>query len=199
MIATKMRDRFLSNGFDHSYQMFTVVRRADPEPDEPPGPDEISVNVMNGSQTIAKASALLSRTKPGAAPQTSPYYDKAEEFGLDYAAAQLAKTGSGTYSPQTASVLNLINIEVAPGHRRNGVATAIMDRLLSATRPDYAAAVVLPCYTPQVNDQITNPAATMANEVSQLLLSLGFKSCGHVRIPSGGITPVSVMAFGKKL
>lgn len=200
LIVAKTRNAFWGNSCEERYELFTVVRR--PDTDDPPGPDDISVNVTHTGKPVAKAQALFSRAGQEANYNPGPaIYTSAAQFGAHYVAAQLfmQKSGSNVYCPPSMSVLTLMQIEVAPGFRRDGIATAVMDYLIHALKPEHIATVVLPCYTPQVNKEVTNPAATDAAQVAKWLRAYGFESCGNVLVPTGGPTPVSVGAFGKKL
>lgn len=199
MIVAKTHNVFYGNSCKKRYEMFTVVRR--PDAGSPPGPDEVSVNVTYRGVSVAKAQALFSRAGQEAQYNPGPaIYTNAAQFGAHYVAGQLLKqkAGSAAYSPPTASVLTLMQIEVAPGFRRDGIATAIMDYLIHALKPEHMAAVVLPCYTPRVNEYVTNPAATDAAQVAKWLRAYGLEACGNVMVPTGGAAPVSVGAFGKK-
>lgn len=153
--------------------------------------DDITIKVFGKSRTdvVATAKAYYMQVcAVGGGPLNTSVYKSAREVGSMYASLQLnrQRLAFACYDRSLVTVLVVEHIEVAPEHRRERIATSIMDFLLHTMPADYVASTVLPLYTPTVDKTVVSPAATNVDVAERFLESLGYRYGGAVKIDYAG-------------
>lgn len=153
--------------------------------------DDITIKVFGKSRTdvVATAKAYYMQVcAVGGGPLNTSVYKSAREVGSMYASLQLnrQRLAFACYDRSLVTVLVVEHIEVAPEHRRERIATSIMDFLLHTMPADYVTSTVLPLYTPSVDKTVTSPAATNVDVAERFLESLGYRYGGTVKIDYAG-------------
>lgn len=153
--------------------------------------DDITIKVFGKSRTdvVATAKAYYMQVcAVGGGPLNTSVYKSAREVGSMYASLQLnrQRLAFACYDRSLVTVLVVEHIEVAPKHRRERIATSIMDFLLHTMPADYVASTVLPLYTPTVDKTVVSPAATNVDVAERFLESLGYRYGGAVKIDYAG-------------
>lgn len=153
--------------------------------------DDITIKVFGKSRTdvVATAKAYYMQVcAVGGGPLNTSIYKSAREVGSMYASLQLnrQRLAFACYDRSLVTVLVVEHIEVAPEHRRERIATSIMDFLLHTMPADYVTSTVLPLYTPSVDKTVTSPAATNVDVAERFLESLGYRYGGAVKIDYAG-------------
>ena len=153
--------------------------------------DDITIKVFGKSRTdvVATAKAYYMQVcAVGGGALNASVYKSAREVGSMYASLQLnrQRLAFACYDRSLVTVLVVEHIEVAPEHRRERIATSIMDFLLHTMPADYVTSTVLPLYTPSVDKTVTSPAATNVDVAERFLESLGYRYGGTVKIDYAG-------------
>lgn len=154
--------------------------------------DDITIKVFGKTRTdvvaIAKAYVIQVYAQNVGLLKTK-IFDSAREAGSCYASMQLnrQRMAISRYDKALASVLVIESIEVTQEHRRNRVATSIVDYLLHTMLTDYVTAIVPLTYMPIVSKYVASPAVTDTKAAEHFLESLQFKYGENLNINNAGV------------